>query len=103
QEHLVSHASSVVTVSTMIFAAGIFTGVLTGTGMIQAMAAAMVSVVPDGLASYLPLIVAVASMPLSLVFTPDAFYFGVLPVLAQSAASFGLDPVAVGVPPSSDR
>ncbi len=96
QKHLVNHAASVVTVSTMIFAAGIFTGVLTGTGMIEAMAAAMVSIMPESVAGYLPLIVALVSMPLSLVFTPDAFYFGVLPVLAQSAASYGIDPVLVG-------
>jgi CitMHS family citrate-Mg2+:H+ or citrate-Ca2+:H+ symporter len=96
QKHLVSHAASVVTVSTMIFAAGIFTGVLTGTKMIEAMAAATVSVIPASLAGYLPLLVAVTSMPLSLVFTPDAYYFGVLPVLAQAAASFGIDPVLVG-------
>ncbi|QQP88295.1 citrate transporter [Skermanella sp. TT6] len=96
QKHLVSHASSVVTVSTMIFAAGIFTGVLTGTKMIEAMASATVSVIPEALAGYLPLIVAVASMPLSLVFTPDAFYFGVMPVLAQAAGSLGLDPVVIG-------
>jgi CitMHS family citrate-Mg2+:H+ or citrate-Ca2+:H+ symporter len=96
QKHLVSHAGSVVTVSTMIFAAGIFTGVLSGTKMIEAMAAAVVSVIPTSLAGYLPLIVAVTGMPLSLVFTPDAYYFGVLPVLAQAASSFGLDPVLVG-------
>lgn len=96
QKHLITHAASVVTVSTMIFAAGIFTGVLTGTGMIEAMASSVVSVMPESLAGYLPVIVAVASMPLSLVFTPDAFYFGVLPVLAQSAASFGVDPILVG-------
>ena len=96
QTHLVSHAASVVTVSTMIFAAGIFTGVLTGTRMIEAMASAAVSVIPDAMAGYLPLIVAVVSMPLSLVFTPDAFYFGVMPVLAQAAASFGMDPTAIG-------
>ena len=96
QKHLVSHAGSVVTVSTMIFAAGIFTGVLTGTKMIEAMAAATVSVIPPSLAGYLPLLVAITSMPLSLVFTPDAYYFGVLPVLAQAAASFGIDPVLVG-------
>ena len=96
QKHLVTHAGSVVTVSTMIFAAGIFTGVLTGTKMIEAMAAAAVSVIPASLAGYLPLIVAVTSMPLSLAFTPDAYYFGVLPVLAQAASSFGIDPVLVG-------
>lgn len=96
QKHLVSHAGSVVTVSTMIFAAGIFTGVLVGTKMIAAMSAAAVSVIPSSLAAYLPLIVAVTSMPLSLVFTPDAYYFGVLPVLAQTATSLGLDPVLVG-------
>ena len=96
QKHLVSHAASVVTVSTMIFAAGIFTGVLTGTKMIEAMAGAAVSVIPESLAGYLPLIVAVTSMPLSLVFTPDAYYFGVLPVLAQAASSFGVDPVLIG-------
>jgi citrate-Mg2+:H+ or citrate-Ca2+:H+ symporter, CitMHS family len=96
QKQLVSHASSVVTVSSMIFAAGIFTGVLTGTKMIEAMAQAAVSVMPEALAGYLPVIVAVTSMPLSLVFTPDAYYFGVLPVLAQTAAGLGLDPVTVG-------
>ncbi|WP_298954770.1 citrate:proton symporter [uncultured Methylobacterium sp.] len=96
QKHLVAHADSVVTVSTMIFAAGIFTGVLTGTKMIDAMAAAAVSVVPASLAAYLPAIVAVTSMPLSLVFTPDAYYFGVLPVLGQTAANLGVDPVLVG-------
>jgi citrate-Mg2+:H+ or citrate-Ca2+:H+ symporter, CitMHS family len=96
QTHLVSHSASVVTVSTMIFAAGIFTGVLTGTKMIEAMASATVSVIPDAMAGYLPLIVAVVSMPLSLVFTPDAFYFGVMPVLAQAAGSFGMDPTVIG-------
>jgi citrate-Mg2+:H+ or citrate-Ca2+:H+ symporter, CitMHS family len=95
-KQLTAHASSVVTVSTMIFAAGIFTGILTGTKMIDAMAGAAVGVIPPSMAGYLPVIVAVTSMPLSLVFTPDAYYFGVLPVLAQTAAQLGIDPVAVG-------
>lgn len=96
QERLVSHAGNVVLVTMMIFAAGIFTGILTGTKMIDAMAAAMVAVIPDALAGYLPVLVAVASMPLSLVFTPDAFYFGVLPILSETASNFGVDPLAVG-------
>ncbi|WDV56517.1 citrate:proton symporter [Streptomyces coeruleorubidus] len=89
------HAKNVVLVTTMIFAAGVFTGVLTGTGMIDDMAGALVSVIPDSLGGHLPVLVAVTGMPLSLVFTPDAYYFGVLPVLAQTAHGFGTDPAEV--------
>lgn len=96
RERLVAHADSVVTVTTMIFAAGIFTGILQGTGMIEAMATSLVAVVPDGMAPYLPQVVAVASMPLSLAFTPDAFYFGMLPVFAQTAEALGHEGVEVG-------
>jgi CitMHS family citrate-Mg2+:H+ or citrate-Ca2+:H+ symporter len=96
RERLSAHAGSALMVASMIFAAGILTGVLTGTKMIEAMAATLVSVIPDQFGSYLPLIVALTGVPLSLVFTPDAYYFGVLPVLAESAGRFGLDPLLVG-------
>jgi CitMHS family citrate-Mg2+:H+ or citrate-Ca2+:H+ symporter len=90
------HGGNVVLVVSMIFAAGVLTGILSETGMITAMAEALVGVVPDGAAGLLPVITAVISMPLSLVFTPDAFYFGVLPVLAETTAAFGGDPAEIG-------
>ncbi|TDL91819.1 citrate transporter [Vibrio vulnificus] len=95
-ERITSHANNVVMVSTMIFAAGIFTGILTGTKMIDAMALSMVSVIPEAMAGYLPILTAITSMPLSLVFTPDAYYFGVLPIISQTASTFGIDPIEVG-------
>ncbi|WP_326673101.1 citrate:proton symporter [Streptomyces canus] len=95
QELLDKHAKSVVLVTTMIFAAGVLTGILSGTKMIDEMAEAFVSVVPDSFGSHLPVAVAVTGMPLSLVFTPDAYYFGVLPVLAETANGFGTDPAEV--------
>ncbi|NEW71859.1 CitMHS family transporter [Streptomyces rhizosphaericus] len=91
QELLERHGKSVVLVITMIFAAGVFTGILGGTGMIGEMAEALVDIIPDGLGGHLPVLVAVTSMPLSLVLTPDAYYFGVLPVLAGTADAFGTD------------
>ncbi|MEH6948940.1 CitMHS family transporter [Bacillus sp. JJ634] len=96
QERISSHAGNVVLVSTMIFAAGIFTGILTGTKMIDAMASSMVSIIPESLAGYLPVLVAITGMPLSLVFTPDAYYFGILPIISQTATSFGVDPIEIG-------
>ena len=95
QELFERHGYNVVLVTTMIFAAGVFTGVLGGTGMIEAMARALVGVIPDRAGDALPLLVAVTSMPLSLVFTPDAYYFGVLPVLAETTAALGGEPAAV--------
>ncbi|MGI5283281.1 CitMHS family transporter [Nonomuraea polychroma] len=95
QELLERHGKSVVLVTTMIFAAGVFTGVLTGTKMITEMAGAFVQVIPDALGGHLPVLVALTGMPLSLVFTPDAYYFGVLPVLAETASGFGGAPAEV--------
>ncbi|MFG1964577.1 CitMHS family transporter [Nonomuraea sp. NPDC049028] len=95
QELLDRHAKSVVLVTTMIFAAGVFTGILTGTKMINEMATAFVNIIPDSFGGHLPVLVAITGMPLSLVFTPDAYYFGVLPVLAQTAGGFGIESAEV--------
>ena len=93
---ITAQGTNVVFVSSMIFAAGIFTGILTGTKMIGAMSQTLVSLIPTSLGSYLSLIVAVTSMPFSLIFTPDAYYFGVLPIISQTAAAFGIEPAQIG-------
>lgn len=96
QDFIASQAGNVVMVVSMILAAGVFTGVLNGAGMITAMAQSLATAIPDGASNHLSKIVAMASMPLSLVFTPDAFYFGVLPVFAETARVAGEDPVTIG-------
>jgi citrate-Mg2+:H+ or citrate-Ca2+:H+ symporter, CitMHS family len=96
QALLEKHGYNVLLVVSMIFAAGVFTGVLEGTEMITHMAESLVSLVPEGMSGLLPVLTAVTGMPLSLVFTPDAYYFGVLPVLSETTAALGGDPVEVG-------
>ncbi|MFJ8234306.1 CitMHS family transporter [Ureibacillus sp. NPDC094379] len=95
-KQIASHAVSMVMVVATIFAAGIFTGILSGTGMIDAMATASVAVIPDSLGQYLPVLMAIVSMPLSLIFSPDAFYYGVLPILSETAVTMGIDPLDIG-------
>ena len=85
-----------ITVVSIIFAAGIFTGILSGTGMITAMATSLVNIIPNQVGGFMGVIVATISMPLSLIFTPDAYYFGVMPILAETAGAYGLDPVQIG-------
>jgi len=96
REQLAAHAGNAVLVVAMILAAGVFTGILNGTGMIKAMASLLASNTPTALSPWLGQIVAITSMPLSLVFTPDAYYFGVLPVFAEAAAAVGHDPLTIG-------
>ena len=93
---ITAQGNNVVFVASMIFAAGIFTGILTGTKMIGAMSQTLVSLIPTALGPFLSLIVAVTSMPLSLVFTPDAYYFGVMPIISQTASAFGIEPAQIG-------
>jgi CitMHS family citrate-Mg2+:H+ or citrate-Ca2+:H+ symporter len=96
QKVLASHGTNIFLVSGMIFAAGIFSGVLTGSGMIDAMAHSLVSLIPGHHAKLLPTLTAITSMPFSMLFTPDAYYFGIVPVLSQAAQHYSIDPLEIG-------
>jgi CitMHS family citrate-Mg2+:H+ or citrate-Ca2+:H+ symporter len=90
QARLSSHASNVLAVVSLIFAAGIFTGILSGTGMLKAMSDGLLHVMPEWLGPYLAPATALLSAPATYVLTNDAFYFGVLPILADTAATYGI-------------
>ncbi|GAU75548.1 CitMHS family transporter [Fusibacter sp. 3D3] len=91
-----AHAKEALMMASILFAAGTFTGILKGTGMITAMATVAVSAIPEALGARIPLLTGIIAMPASLLFDPDSFYFGVMPVLSSTAAQFGADPISVG-------
>lgn len=94
QKQIVSaHAGSALAVVGIIFAAGIFTGILSGTGMVEAMSRDLIAIIPSNMGPLLAPITAVMSMPLTFFMSNDAFYYGVLPVLSEAATHYGISPV----------
>lgn len=93
RERLVAHAPNAVAVVSIIFAAGIFTGILNGTGMVSAMSTSFVAMVPDTFGPALAPITAAASLPFTFFISNDAFYFGVLPIVAEAGGQFGIPAV----------
>ncbi len=95
QERITAHGKAAILMISIIFAAGVFTGILKNSGMISELAQALVSVVPESFGGHLPVLTALTSMPASLLFDPDSYYFGILPVLSSAAEALGASGVEV--------
>ena len=96
RERIDAHAKAALLMASILFAAGCFTGILKSSGMIAAMADSAVTFVPDAIGERLAVITGLISMPASLLFDPDSFYFGILPLLSTTAEQFGADGLEVG-------
>lgn len=92
-----NHAGNAMQVIVMVLAAGIFMGILTETKMAEAIALNLASIVPKSFGSHWALVTAIISIPGTFLLSNDAFYFGVLPVLAQTGANYGFSPLQIGI------
>lgn len=95
KERINAHAKAALMMASILFAAGAFTGIMGGAGMLKAMSHAVVEFMPAALASHIPFIVGLISMPLSLIFDPDSYYFGIMPVVAHTVDIMGIPAIQV--------
>lgn len=96
QKIMSKHAGNALSVAGMIFGAGIFTGILNGSGIMQAMGNSMIEIVPESWGSFLNIITAVFSVPLTFFLTNDAYYFGILPIITATGSQLGISPEILG-------
>lgn len=96
KERIEAHSGNVLAVVSLIFAAGIFTGILSGTKMVDAMARSVIAVIPEAMGPYLAPITGLLSIPFTFFISNDAFYYGVVPILAEAAGRFGISPAEIG-------
>lgn len=96
RQRIAAHAPAALNQTSIFLAAGIFAGILSGTGMVTAMSGTLLDVLPDSWGPYMAPITALISLPGTFFMSNDAFYYGVLPVLAEAAKVYGIDPIEIG-------
>ncbi|MFN1216770.1 CitMHS family transporter [Chryseobacterium kwangjuense] len=97
QQKIISkHAGNALSVAGMIFGAGIFTGILNGSGIMQAMGNSMIEIVPKSWGGYLNVVTALFSIPLTFFLSNDAYYFGILPIIIATGHQLGISPEILG-------
>ena len=85
-----SHAGPAIMMSSTILCAGVFLGVMENTGIMNNMATVLAGFVPESMGRFLPIIIGVLAVPLTLMFDTDSFFFGLMPVLIEIAGKFGV-------------
>lgn len=96
QARISANGANAMPVVAMVFAAGIFMGILADTKMVDAMAKMIIAGVPESMGPHFAFITSLISLPGTFFMTNDAFYFGVLPVLAKAAAVYGIPAEMMG-------
>jgi CitMHS family citrate-Mg2+:H+ or citrate-Ca2+:H+ symporter len=84
-------------VAAILFSAGIFLGILRGSGMMKEMATTLASSVPDSWGPWLPIVVGLLATPLTLLIDVNSYYLAVLPILAETVQNLGLAPESIAM------
>ena len=92
-----SHSGPALMMASTILAAGVFLGVLEESEIMVHMANVLASFIPQSMGRFLPLIIGVLSVPLTLIFCTDSYFFGLLPVLIGIGESFGVNPAHIAI------
>lgn len=91
------HGANALQVVTMVLAAGVFMGILNESGMSEAIGTSLANWVPSSLGGQWPLVTAIVSAPGTFLLSNDAFYLGVLPILAKTGEQYGFSAMDIGV------
>lgn len=98
QDKLVKkHAPAALIISATLFAAGAMVGVFDGTGMLEAMANAIMSVIPETLGKYIHIIFGLLALPLGLCIGTDAYFYGIMPLVIHVGETYGVAPLSTAM------
>ena len=87
-----AHAAPALLMGAIILSAGVFLGIMDGSGMLRAISQSLVNVLPGPLLPYLHVVIGFFGLPLEIVLSTDAWYFGLLPVVLEITGPMGISP-----------
>ncbi|MTK07513.1 MAG: citrate transporter [Hungatella sp.] len=92
-----SHSGPALMMATTILAAGVFLGVLEQSEIMNHMAMILADFIPQSMGHFMPIIIGVLSVPLTMLFCTDSYFYGLLPVLISVGNNFGVNPVHTAI------
>lgn len=78
-----------------ILAIGVMVGVMNGTGMIEEMTNALLSILPESLGQHLTFLVSLLVVPINTVIGSDNVYFALTPIVQGLVSSYGVSNMAL--------
>lgn len=84
------HAPAALIISATLFAAGAMVGIFDGTGMLTAMANAIMGVIPPFLGRFIHIIFGILALPLGLCIGTDAYFYGIMPLVMEVGQTYGV-------------
>ena len=84
------HAPQALTMAAIILSAGVFLGVLGKGGMLESIARDLLVLIPSSMVHYFHIAIGILGVPLDIFTSTDAYYFALLPIVQNVAASVGV-------------
>ena len=90
QEFMKRNAWSALQMAMIIFAAGVFLGVLKESKMLHALAESLMYFLPEIILAHIHIIIGFLGAPFELILNTDAYYFALLPIVEQAVQPYAV-------------
>lgn len=92
-----SHSGPAIMMASTILSAGVFLGVMEQSEIMMHMANVLAGLIPQSMGRFLPIIIGLLAVPLTLLFDTDSFFFGLMPILISIAGEFGVEAAHIAI------
>ncbi len=90
REFLSRNAWNALQMAMIIFAAGVFLGVLKESKMLHALAESLIYLLPENVLAHIHIIIGFLGVPFELILNTDAYYFALLPIVEQAVQPYSV-------------